>query len=131
MPQAPGKPRPTGEIEEVGAAPHGDMLAGIDEPATDGIIERGGAAPDPPPRLEHRHPTAPLDERRGSRQAGQARTDDNNMRRGGSLHHESPIPRGPVATDTKAAPARSIFGGLTRKEKIPAPLCRTAWKMVR
>ena len=67
VPQAPGKPRPTGEIEEVRAAPHGDMLTGVDEPATDGIIERGGASPDPPPRLEHRHPTAPLDERRGSR----------------------------------------------------------------
>jgi hypothetical protein len=67
VPQALRKPRPTGEIEEVGATPHGDMLAGIDKPATDGIIERSSAAPDPPPRLEYRHPTASLDERRGSR----------------------------------------------------------------
>ena len=56
--------RPVGRGEVLA---HGDMLAGVDEPATDGIIERGGAAADPPPRLEHRHPTAPLDERRGSR----------------------------------------------------------------
>ena len=38
-PQAPRKPRPTGEIEEVGAATHRHMLAGIDEPATERIIE--------------------------------------------------------------------------------------------
>ena len=43
------------EIEEVGAASHGDVLTGVDEPTRDGIVERCGPAAGTPPALEDRH----------------------------------------------------------------------------
>jgi hypothetical protein len=43
---------PAAEVEKVGAAAHGHVLASIDEPAAHRILIRGRAAATPPPRFE-------------------------------------------------------------------------------
>ena len=53
------------EVQEVGAAAHRHMLAGVDEPASDRILKRRRPATGSPAGLENRDLSARAGERRG------------------------------------------------------------------
>jgi hypothetical protein len=74
--QGVGQTRLVAEIEEVRAAAHRHVLAGIDEAAGDGILERGGAAPGAAAGLEDRDPCPGADERGRGGEAGEPAADD-------------------------------------------------------
>ena len=70
------------EIEEVGAAAHRHVLAGIDQATRHRVLERGGSATSAAAGLQNGHADIGCRERRRRRKASQTTTDDDNVRRG-------------------------------------------------
>ena len=94
------------EVEEVGAAAHRHVLAGVNESSGDRILERGSPAPAPSAGLEERHPHARFDERRGRSQPRKAAADDRDVKLRfavGSAHDDRRLRnRGPRKSVVKA-----------------------------
>ena len=64
------------EVDQVGAAAHGNVLASVDPPAGRRILERAGPPAEPPPGLEQFDRDARLTQSRRRGQPGQAAADD-------------------------------------------------------
>ena len=134
-PQPVVEPGPPAEVEEVRAAAHGHVLAGVHEPAAHGILERRGAAAGAASRLEHRDGQAGLGEGRGRGQTGETAADDRDAGRtgppGGSCAHVHRHRSGPQTSVVAAAARSAGRGGRTRAVKMAVPARRTRRKIAR
>ena len=116
------------EIEEVGAASHGNVLTGVDEPTRDGIVERCGPAAGTPPALEDRHREPRIEEPSRCGQASEPTPHDDDSRflrdrqLRDSVHRSPRVPQNSVATAAASSRGRE---GRTRFVKMAGPARRT------
>ena len=106
-----------------------DVLAVVDPLSRDRVVERGRASAEAAARLEHQHAGTTLDQRRGRAQAGEAGTDDDDVRRLRVHASETRRPASVAAQMRRAIRSRRDRGTRIRAENTSYPAASMRTRM--